>query len=124
MMKTSPLPGVFLTEGLPNVGMPLALDKGQSFSFDSTPSDSPERINKAAEEFEALLLQQMFDVMWSSVPNGGLLEGGSEAEFYRDMLNQELSKEIAHSQSIGLKKAFADDMVRTVERERKVDEVV
>ncbi len=123
-MKTSPLSGGLLNDGLPSLEMPLGVDKGQSFSIGSTPSDSPERINKAAEEFEALLLQQMFDVMWSSVPNGGLLEGGNEAEFYRDMLNQELSKEIAHSQSIGLKKAFADDMVRTAERERKVDEVV
>ena len=71
-----------------------------------------EKIDAAAEDFEALLLQQMFTSMWSSVPEGGLLDGGSEAEFYRDLLNQQLSKEIAHSQSIGLKKTFAEDMAR------------
>jgi len=76
-----------------------------------------EKIDGAAEDFEALLLQQMFDSMWSSVPEGGLLDGGSEAEFYRDLLNQQLAKEIAHSQSIGLKKTFAEDMARVEGKE-------
>ena len=76
-----------------------------------------EKIAGASEDFEALLLQQMFDSMWSSVPEGGLLDGGSEAEFYRDLLNQQLAKEIAHSQSIGLKKTFAEDMARVEGKE-------
>jgi len=73
---------------------------------------SKEKIETAAEDFEALLLQQMFAAMWSSVPEGGVLGGGSEGEFYRDLLNQQLAKEVAHSQSIGLKKTFAEDMAR------------
>jgi hypothetical protein len=33
-----------------------------------------EKIDGAAEDFEALLLQQMFDSMWSSVPEGYSME--------------------------------------------------
>lgn len=90
----------------------LGSNKLKELSLTDPKKATPEQIDKAAEDFEALLLQQMFTSMWSSVPEGGLLGGGNEAEFYRDMLNQELAKEVAHSQSIGLKKAFADDMTR------------
>ena len=94
------------------VDVSLGSNKLKELSLTDPKKATPEQIDKAAEDFEALLLQQMFSSMWSSVPEGGVLGGGNESGFYRDMLNQELAKEVAHSQSIGLKKAFADDMAR------------
>lgn len=95
-----------------DLGSSVGVEKARELSEPDSGKTSPEQIDKAAEDFEALLLQQMFTAMWSSVPEGGMLSGGNEAGFYRDMLNQELAKEVAHSQSIGLKKAFAEDMNR------------
>jgi Rod binding domain-containing protein len=92
--------------------LPIKISRGDPIELNSGNVDTPEKIEKAAEDFEGLLLQQMFDAMWSSVPSGGLLAGGNEGEYYRDLLTQELSKEIAHSQSLGLKKIFAEDMFR------------
>lgn len=97
---------------LSDLGVSLGSDKVKELSLTDPKKATPEQIDKAAEDFEALLLQQMFTAMWSSVPESEMLGGGNEAGFYRDMLNQELSKEVAHSQSIGLKKAFAEDMSR------------
>lgn len=93
-------------------GISLGSDKVKELSLTDPKKATPEQIDKAAEDFEALLLQQMFAAMWSSVPEGEMLGGGNEVGLYRDLLNQELSKEVAHSQSIGLKKVFADDMSR------------
>ncbi|RMG42968.1 MAG: hypothetical protein D6719_04880 [Candidatus Dadabacteria bacterium] len=62
-----------------------------------------DKMEKAAADFEALLLQQMFKAMWSTVPKDGMLSGSSEEAIYRDMLNEALAKDIAEGQSIGIK---------------------
>lgn len=67
-------------------------------------------IEKAATDFEALLLQQMFSSMWSTVPQGGLLSGTREEELFRDMLNEALAKSVAEHQSIGVRDVLAKDM--------------
>lgn len=62
-----------------------------------------QQIDEAATQFEALLLQQMFKAMWSTVPQGGLLSGSQEEQHYRQMLNQALADEYASGQGIGIK---------------------
>jgi flagellar protein FlgJ len=74
--------------------------------FDQGNKDkSVEERQKAAADFEALLVGQMFKEMWKNTE--GAQEGNmftSEQEsIYRDMLNEELAKEIAEKQSIGIK---------------------
>jgi flagellar protein FlgJ len=88
-----------------------AASPGASIAAGNAPNRA-EKLDKAAEDFEALLLQQMMQSMWSSVPSGGMFAGGKEEEFYRDMLNQQLASEIAHSQSLGIKQMLSDDMKR------------
>lgn len=58
---------------------------------------------KAAEQFEALLLQQMMGAMWQTVPKGGLLTGGNEERYYRDMLSEALANNVSKGQGIGIK---------------------
>jgi flagellar protein FlgJ len=65
---------------------------------------------KAATQFEALLLHQMLKEMWNSVPKDGLLSGSHEEEMYRDMLNEGIANEIAEKQSIGIKDVLVRDM--------------
>jgi len=67
-------------------------------------------MEKAATQFEALLLHQMFKAMWNTVPKGGLLSGSSEEGHYRDMLNQELADQISESQGIGIKDVIMRDL--------------
>ena len=61
------------------------------------------RIEEAATQFEALMLNQMIKSMWTSVSSEDSLFGSREEELYRDMLNQALADSIASSQSIGIK---------------------
>jgi len=65
---------------------------------------------KAATDFEALLLQQMVQSMWRSVPSEGMLSGSNEEAMYRDMLSEQVSKEMAENQSLGIKKAVLGEM--------------
>lgn len=63
----------------------------------------------AAQQFEALLVQQMLESMWSTVPKKGLLSGSNEEAMYRDMLNEALSTSIAEGKGLGIKDVILSD---------------
>lgn len=75
-------------------------------------SEDRTKAEKAAEDFEALLLKQMIGEMWKSVPSSGLLSGSREEELYRDFMNDELAKSMASENGLGLKKMIVDEMER------------
>lgn len=58
---------------------------------------------QAAQQFEALLVQEMLKSMWSTVPKGELLSGSNEERMYRDMLNEALADSISQGKGIGIK---------------------
>lgn len=60
---------------------------------------------KAAEDFEALLLQQMFTSMWK-----GTAEASNEESLYRDMLNQALASDMAKGKGLGLKEMVVKEL--------------
>lgn len=65
---------------------------------------------KAATQFEALLLQQMLQNMWRSVPNEGNLSGSREEGMYRDMFTEAVANDIASKQSLGLRDQVVKEM--------------
>lgn len=67
---------------------------------------SKDETEKAATDFEALLLNQMFGEMWKTVPKSDLLGGSNEEMQFRDMYTEALSKEVAQKQSLGIKKVI------------------
>lgn len=70
-------------------------------------TQQPEEV---AKQFEALLLKQMIDSMWSTVPKEGLLSGSNEEGMYRDMLNEALAKSISEGKGIGVKDIIFKDI--------------
>lgn len=71
---------------------------------------------KAATDFEAMLVQQMLKSMWSTVPSQGMLSSSREEEYYRDMLNEGLARDIAEKRSIGIKDVILRELM---ERQKK-----
>ncbi|MBN8549590.1 MAG: rod-binding protein [Deltaproteobacteria bacterium] len=71
---------------------------------------APTETEKAATQFEALLLHQMLKEMWNTVPKDGVLSGGNEEALYRDMLNEGIANDIAEKHSIGIKDVLVRDM--------------
>jgi flagellar protein FlgJ len=62
------------------------------------------KLKKACQDFEALLLNQMLEVMRKSVPKNGLFSGGHAEEVFQSMQDEELAKHLAKSGGLG----FAD----------------
>lgn len=74
----------------------------------------PQRIKKAATDFEAMMVQQMLKGMWQGVPGGeGMLTGSREEELFRDMLNEEVARTVAEQQSIGVRDIIEKEMKKT-----------
>ncbi|NDC37630.1 MAG: hypothetical protein EBZ48_06210 [Proteobacteria bacterium] len=80
-----------------------------------------QEIEKAATQFEGLLVQEMIKEMWATVPKGGLLSGSSEEDTYQDLYRQALAKSIAENQSIGVKDVIIRDIKATEARNNKPD---
>lgn len=69
------------------------------------------KMEKAAQDFEALLLQEMLKSMWTATPHDDVLASNDE-ETYRDMFHQALAQNIAEHQSIGIKDVILKDLKR------------
>ncbi|MGI6523921.1 MAG: rod-binding protein [Bdellovibrionota bacterium] len=93
---------------------PLAkMNLGESLitqNLGKSSADDAAAMEEAAEQFEAVFVQQMFNSMWSALPNGGLLSGSNEESLYRDMFNQAISEELAKSQPLGIKDVILKEM--------------
>lgn len=72
-------------------------------------TQKPEEV---ARQFEGLLLKQMIDSMWSTVPKGGVISGSNEETMYRDMLNDALATSISEGKGIGVKDVILKDLNR------------
>ncbi len=70
-------------------------------------SQNPEKV---AEQFESMLVKQMMDSMWSTVPKEGLVSGSHEESMYRDMLNEALANSISEGRGIGVKEVILKDI--------------
>ena len=67
---------------------------------------------KAAQQFEGLLVQEMMKSMWATVPSEGMLSGSKEEGYYRDMLSEALSDDISKGQGIGIKQVVMREFER------------
>lgn len=65
-----------------------------------------QEIRDASVQLEAIMLKLMYNEMWKTVPKDKLFSNGSgddnAMEIYRDMYNEELTKQMAEGGGIGL----------------------
>jgi len=64
--------------------------------------DKSSRLYKVSQEFEAIFIKQMLNVMRKSVSKTGLLDGGMAEEIFEDMLYDEYAQKMAESGSFGI----------------------
>jgi flagellar protein FlgJ len=65
---------------------------------------------QAAQQFEALLVQEMLKSMWATVPRGELLSNSHEEQMYRDLLNEAMADSISEGRGIGIKDVILKDL--------------
>ncbi len=79
--------------------------KIESVAVSTVPEQDPvpPRIKKAAQDFEAFFLTQIFKEMRKTLPEGGLFEAGPQEKMMLEMLDEKMSDHLAHQGSgIGL----------------------
>ncbi|HYE49301.1 MAG TPA: rod-binding protein [Azospirillaceae bacterium] len=72
-------------------------------------------VDKAAQEFEAVFLNQMLSMMWETVevdPNFG---GGHGEEMFRSVMIDEQAKAISRAGGLGLADSIRQEMLRMQE---------
>ena len=97
---------------LPNRDLPdIARSRGSSNSRAAratelargqTQVDKSSKLFKVSQEFEAIFIKQMLNVMRKSVSKTGLLDGGMAEEIFEDMLYDEYAQKMAESGSFGI----------------------
>jgi flagellar protein FlgJ len=73
------------------------------------------KLYKASEDFEALFIKQMLNVMRKTVPKDGLLEGGFAEDIFEDMLYDEYAKKMAETANFGIAKTIYDQYSKYVQ---------
>jgi flagellar protein FlgJ len=76
--------------------------------------DQSSELYKVSQEFEAIFIKQMLDVMRKTVNKSGLLDGGMAENIFEDMLTEERSKIMAKTAGFGL----ADTLYRQLASDR------
>lgn len=74
------------------------------------------KVDKAARQFEGMLLHEMLKSMWSTVQKSDFI-GGSENQddMFRDMMNQAVADTIAEGEGIGIREVITKD-IRKLEK--------
>ena len=105
-----------LTSGLMgNIDVDLyagSLQKAQDLAKRQFADDK--KFKDAVNGFEAMLIQEMFKSLWSTVETKGWLgeDETNEAKIYRDMLNQALADSIAQGKGVGVKDVLVKELAK------------
>lgn len=81
-----------------------------------------QKLKKAAQEFEAIFVQQMLSAMDKTIDRkDSFLNGGSSEEYFRGMLNEEIAKSMTTRQGgsgFGLAEAIYKQMSEQMTKEK------
>ncbi|MFP5305555.1 MAG: flagellar assembly peptidoglycan hydrolase FlgJ [Gammaproteobacteria bacterium] len=80
-------------------------------------SDDPEALRKAAQQFEALMMQQMLKSMRDASLGDDVL-GGEQTQLYQEMFDQQIAQHLAAGRGLGI----ADMLVRQLGQGREMGE--
>lgn len=70
------------------------------------PRPEHERLRQAARDLEGVFVEQMFKAMRETVPEGGVVDGGSGEEMFSTLLDQRLSAAVPGGWERGLSAAL------------------
>ena len=73
---------------------------------------SEQELQKAAQDFEAVLLNMVLKAMWKTVPKSDLFEKNSATHIYEGLMHSSLSEEMASNGGMGIAKVLAKQLTR------------
>ncbi len=100
--------------------MDLTLDPRAQLSHPVSPnrSDKKERqlasLRQSSQDFETLLVNEMYKAMRKAVPEGGLFKKDSATEMFQEMMDMETAKATAQTSNLGIADAIYNQMAEIV----------
>ena len=73
------------------------------------------RLQQACADFEALLIQKLFQTMRAAIPKSGLIDTGPAEDIYNSMLDQQVAQDLALQGGLGLSNQIKAQIVRYME---------
>ncbi len=73
---------------------------------------SQHEIQKAAQDFEAVLLNMVIKAMWKTIPESGLFEKNNSTQIYEGLMHSALSEEMARNGGMGIAKVLYQQLSR------------
>lgn len=70
-------------------------------------------IRKFSQDFEALFVQRMMKEMRKSIPKGGLMDKSLSMEWFEEMFDQAVAKEVTTGEGIGMAQVIYDQLTRS-----------
>lgn len=105
----------------PSAALPSQLSQGMPIAAPPKLNLHPgndAKMRHTAEGFEAMFLNQMFELMGEGVQADPTFGGGQAENLMRPMLNEQYAKQIAKGGGIGISNAIYNEMVRMQESAR------
>ncbi len=68
--------------------------------------DSPKELQKATENFEAVLLNMVLKSMWKTIQKSDLFEKSNSSQIYEGLMLSSLSEEMAKNGGMGVAKVL------------------
>ncbi len=81
---------------------PAKVHKGQN----------PEKLKEAAQQFEAIFIQQMYKEMRKTIPDDGLIQRGNADDIYTQLQDLEAAKVTAQQGGIGLAEMMIQQLTK------------
>jgi flagellar protein FlgJ len=94
--------GIMNQPYLPGKRLPRIPVQGSGAAVGKGKIDKSSKLYKVSQEFEAIFIKQMLNVMRKSVDKTGLLDGGMAEEIFEDLLYDEYAKKMAESGGFGI----------------------
>ncbi len=69
-------------------------------------SNSPQELQKATENFEAILLNMVLKAMWKTIQKSDLFEKSNSTQIYEGLMLSSLSEEMARNGGMGMAKVL------------------
>ena len=79
------------------------------------PSTAGRNAKQIGQDFEALFVTQMLELMSQGVETPEVMGGGSAEGIYRSMMNEKIANEIAKSGGLGVAEAIENQVKRYAE---------
>lgn len=79
---------------------------------------SLQSLKESSQEFETLMVMEMFKAMRKAVPDGGLFEKNSATEMFTEMLDTETAKATTSGKGLGIAEAMYNQMAELVEKKK------